>query len=85
MHICMTWPGENTGLAIMQAGISVSFVIILSLYSLFSQVSLQRAHDDVEVSLASARQEIASLKTTVSQMVADASTMQCQLEAVKVF
>ena len=47
-------------------------------------MSLQRAHDDLEVSLASARQEASSLKTTVSQMVADASTINCQLEAVKV-
>ena len=48
------------------------------------QASLQRAHDDVEVCLAGARQEISSLKTTISQMVADATTVHCQLEAVKV-
>ena len=50
----------------------------------FVQASLQRAHDDVEVCLAGARQEISSLKTTISQMVADATTVHCQLEAVKV-
>ena len=48
------------------------------------QASLQRAHDDVELCLTGARQEISSLKATVSQMVADAATVHCQLEAVKV-
>ena len=50
----------------------------------FLQASLQRAQDDVVASLASARQEIGSLKTTVSQMATDASAIHCQLEAVKV-
>ena len=51
---------------------------------LYVQVSLQRSYDEVDFSLAGARQEVSSLKSTVSQMVADASTIHCQLEAVKV-
>ena len=49
-----------------------------------SKSALQRSHDDLEASLREARSEVVSLKATVSQMAADSSAIQCQLEATKV-
>ena len=43
---------------------------------LYVQVSLQRSYDEVDFSLAGARPEGSSLKSTVSQMVADAHSQQ---------
>lgn len=49
-----------------------------------SKSALQRSHDDLEASLKEARSEAVSLKATVTQMAADSSAIQCQLEATKV-
>ena len=49
-----------------------------------SKSSLQRSHDQIEGELTAARAEVTSLKGTVSQMAADSSAIQCQLEATKV-
>ena len=46
--------------------------------------ALQRSHDDLDSNLIAARTEITSLKSTVAQMAADASGIQCQLDATKV-
>ena len=49
-----------------------------------SKSALQRSHDNLEASLREAQSEAVSLKATVSQMAADSSAIQCQLEATKV-
>ena len=46
--------------------------------------ALQRSHDQLEAELSASRAEGTSLKATVSQMAADASAIQCQLDATKV-
>ena len=58
--------------------------LVMNIHVSITQASLQKAFDEIGANLASECQENASLKSTVSQMVADAAVVQCQLEAVKV-
>lgn len=50
-----------------------------------SKNALQRSHDELESNLTATRSEVASLKSCVAQMTADAAGIQCQLEATKVY
>lgn len=58
--------------------------LILTTYTCTCKASLQRAYDEVEMNLDAAQKEINALRAKMSQIVADSSTVQCQLEAVKV-
>ena len=49
-----------------------------------SKSALQRSHDHLEAELSGSRAEGISLKATVTQMAADGSAIQCQLDATKV-
>ncbi len=49
-----------------------------------SKSALQRSHDQLDADLTAARNESTSLKSMVSRMAADASAIQCQLDATKV-
>ena len=49
-----------------------------------SKSALQRSTEQLESELKVARMEVTSLKEVVARMMADASAIQCQLDATKV-
>ena len=46
--------------------------------------ALQRSHHQLEGDLAASRSEVTALRSTVAQLTADASAVQCHLDATKV-